>query len=664
MLPKPVKLLDVLTSPPSPEDISSVLATSGAGIAVTLINAIVYALSGDIQSSFGFMSIWLVSTLTLCSLLYFRSFRASGQVVTRVSRRAARRLNLFAVVLALPWASLAIFQIGYGTEGNHFLAYLVCAGMSAGGTFMLYRTLAASVSYYATILIAVVIASFVRGGFEAIPVLVFSLIYGGSLTYFAFEAGETARQRDASVDALSTAVQDLQNAQEENYRLAFVDTVTGLPNRKAFIASLEEATKKYHDISQPFALLMFDLDRFKNVNDMFGHTVGDELLNLVGERLRSVVRPSEFVARLGGDEFAVILPNVAEVDAIKEFATRLNNKLKEPAMLAGRTIFTAASIGVAKCPEHGTTTGKLMLNADLALNKVKETGRGRCVVFNGWLRDNILQNDWIEMALRQALTEKAVTIAYQPKICLTSGRLVGAEALVRWVHPDSGPISPEVFLNVAAERGLLPTLSRYIANHVQSDILAWRDEGIAYPKIAINIHPIDFRSPEFFKDTIAELGRNGITAKDIQLEITEGCFIGRGTDGTLFLLDELVEKGFELSLDDFGTGHASLSHLKKLPVAEIKIDRSFVMGIADSQKDKSIVAATAEIARGMGIRSVAEGVEDTTQMDILIGLGIDVGQGYLWSKPLAAEDFAAYVQDHHANPPAPLQLPQARGQAG
>jgi len=278
-----------------------------------------------------------------------------------------------------------------------------------------------------------------------------------------------------------------------------------------------------------------------------------------------------------------------------------------------------------------------MSQADLALHKAKERGRRRCVMFDAGLRKLILSKDRIETALRAAIDRGEITVAYQPKIHMQHGGMDGAEALVRWTDPELGPIPPDQFLSIAAERGILPTLSHYIADCVARDIQFWKSNGTATGKIALNIHPSDLKSPDTLLKTIDHLESQGVTYRDLTLEITEGCFVGRGTDRSLFILDALSDRGFELSLDDFGTGHASLTHLKKLPVSEIKIDRSFVSGLEHNADDRSIVAAICEIARGKGIRSIAEGVETEAQRDILQELGVLIGQGFLWSGAVSAQ---------------------------
>ncbi|ETD87863.1 putative bifunctional diguanylate cyclase/phosphodiesterase [Rhodobacter capsulatus] len=633
----------MLTKHPSPEDVSSVVQGTSVGASVAALNAMIYGLETLRQDDHTFVGIWLGSVLALGFAFSRMSRRAAGRQVERVSARAARRLILTSVLFAVPWAVLPLHVIGLHQIGEPLVVLLVCSGMLAGGVFMLHRAFVAAVAFQATILAAVIVSFHLGGWPQAWSVTLYALLYGAFLAYFSYRTGETARQRDDSLAALSRAVDSLRQARDENYLLANIDDTTGLLNRKAFNARLAEAVARQRGCGQGFALLLMDLDRFKNVNDLFGHGVGDELLTEIARRLRANLPEGDVIARLGGDEFAVILAEVGAAAQIRPIADRLLAAFEPPAHLAGRRVHPGASIGAVICPDDGADPVELLLKADLALNRAKESGRGQCLLFNEQLRKRVIESDRIEAGLREALEGEQLYVQYQPKIALGDGRLLGAEALVRWRRADGEEIAPDSFLTIAAERGLLPNLSRRIAETVAADLLGWRGAGLAPGKIALNIHPDDIKSPELLLDTIAMFEAAGIDGRDLLLEITEGCFVGRGTDMTISLLDSLADRGYELSLDDFGTGHASLGDLKKVPVAELKIDRSFIAGLCFRRADRAIVAAIAEIARGMGIRSVAEGVEDADQRAMLVDLGVDVGQGYLWSSPMDAADFARFL---------------------
>ncbi|MCE6967290.1 putative bifunctional diguanylate cyclase/phosphodiesterase [Cereibacter sphaeroides] len=629
-----------ITLHPSPEDAASVIKGTRVGVLVTALNALVYAVAAAGSGNSAFIALWLAVIFALSVTLVRMSAKASRRQITRVSSKGARRLVLTSVLLAAPWAALPLHVVAFHGAGDAMIVLLVCTGMLSGGAFMLHRAFVAAIGYMLTILIAIIF-SFQFGDWDmAWPVTTYGILYGGYLAYFAYTAGETARQRDASVAALSEAVAGLQEARDENHRLATLDFLTGLPNRKAFSDELQAAAIRQKERGEPFTLLLVDLDRFKNVNDLYGHGVGDELLAEMARRLRQSLEREDVIGRIGGDEFAVILMGVSDTDVIRARIGRILKELNRPAPLAGRIIHAGASIGAVICPDDGLDPTDLLLKGDLALNRAKEAGRGRWMQFGAHLQRRAIEDDSIEEGLRTALAARSLHVLYQPQIALADGLLIGAEALVRWPPGTGLAPSPERFLAVASERGLLPALSRQIAEMVAGDIETWRRQGLSPVKIALNLHPDDLKSPELLIETIDMFEARDITGRHLTMEITEDCLVGRGKDGAATVLDVLVERGYDLSFDDFGTGQASLSHLRKVPVREIKIDRSFVWGLTDQREDRAIVAAIAEIARGMGLRSVAEGVETDVQRRILTDLGIDAAQGFLWSRPISAARLA------------------------
>jgi diguanylate cyclase len=635
-------LLASIVARPGPQDIASVLQSAPVGALVTAINATVFALSALTTTDPAFLAAWYLMTLAICALAFMRSRRAARRVVTEVSARAARRIVLYAVCLAAPWSLLALNVLRTGNSFDELVVLMVCAGMSAGGTFMLHRTLGAAVAYYATILASVAVSCLHTGLTETWPVMVYAVLYGTFLTYFAHVTGAMARQRDSSVAALSRTIEELRSANDRITQLAFFDAITGLPNRKAFTEKLGMAAGR-DGRAPPFGMLLLDLDRFKNINDTLGHQAGDELLAEVGRRLSGLVSAGDMVARLGGDEFAVIAQGVREPQALHRVAMRIIDGVSKPATVAGRIVYPGTSVGAAIYPDHGRDPETLLLNADNALHSAKDSGRGRCGIFDAALAGRLGEADWIEKNLRAALAEGAIRVHYLPKISLATGEMVGVEALVRWSHAERGPLAPDLFLPVAAERGLLPELTAHLFDTIASDAIGWREAGVLVGHVAINIHPVDLKSPDILMQNVRSLIRRGLVTREVVLEITEGCLVGRGTESAAVVLDALADLGFQLSLDDFGTGHASLSHLRSLPVHEIKIDRSFIRGLGSERHDGAIVAAVIEIARGMGLRSVAEGVETPDQLARLQALGADLGQGFLWSEPMHADRVARFL---------------------
>ncbi len=632
-----------LRARPSVEEMATVVSKSRAGAAVSAINAAIFTLATWSSLGGAFQFWWCCVVVLLSSHVALRSRRAESHVVGKVSARAARRLVGFSILMAAPWGLLSMVSFGVGTSFDRLMILCVCTGMTAGATFILYRTLAACLAYYATVLVPLCAACLLADPAGLWPVALYSLVFGGYLACFAANIGLAGRERDASVAALSSTVAELEKAHQRISHLAFFDTVTGLPNRSAYTERLAREVETAAAGGKGFAVLMLDLDRFKTVNDTLGHDFGDRLLGLVGRRLSDRLRPEDMLARLGGDEFAIIVPGVDRRSFLHDLAARLIDALSEPAWLDGRQVFPGTSVGMACYPENGTTAEDILLKADIALNRAKELGRGQFVVFDNSLRARLTAEDWLAGELRQALCRQEIRMQYQPKIDISTGRMFGAEALVRWTHAEEGPIAPDRFLPVAAERGLLPQLTRVVIDQVCRDMLQWRRDGVEVGKIAINIHPSDLMAPVELLANLKSIVSRGICPKDVVLEVTEGCFVGGGSDTAPIILDAINDLGFDISLDDFGMGYASLSHLRKLPVSEIKIDRSFVTGLCENRHDRAIVAATIEIARGMGLRLVAEGVETAAQRDLLLELGAGFGQGYLWSKSVPPEELAVFA---------------------
>jgi diguanylate cyclase len=641
-------LLRHLRERPSPQDVSSVLQRTQMGCLACTVNAFLFIVSTWPSLGGPGLVAWAAATSFINVTLARRSERATRKTVEYVTRRAARRLVLFSVLLAMPWGILASAIFLIGDPANRMMAMMVCLGTITGATFMLHRTLAACFAFYVTILLPLCLGCLIADGLESWPLALFAVSYGTFLVTSARQTGEVARQRDASVSQLSEMVEKLELAHDQISHLAYVDSVTGLANRMTYMERLEAAIADAMRSKGSLTVMMLDLDRFKNINDTMGHHVGDQLLTLVGKRLRSILAEGATLARLGGDEFALILPGVVHEYALVDFTRRIVEVLTMPAVLDGRQIFPGTSIGAARLPDEGADSLTLLLKADIALNKAKELGRGRFVLFNESLSDQLEQENWIEKELRRAIALRQITVRYQPKVDIRTGCVLGAEALVRWDHPARGPISPVQFLPVAAERGLLGHVSRLILDRVADDILAWREAGVILSKVAVNLHALDLRNPPELLGNLKAVADRGVRPGQIILEVTEGCFVGRGTESAPVVLDALDDLGYELSLDDFGTGYASLSHLSTLPVREIKIDRAFVTGLEKRKPDHAIVAATVEISRVLGLRLVAEGIETADQADTLLKLGVEIGQGYLWSGAVTPDEIRSIFENDGA----------------
>ncbi len=634
------RVRDVLLEIPGVEDVKAVLKKSHAGSVVSSVNAVTLAVAvwGNLGSPY--LLLWCLFALSISYASYYSTKRALTRKVSAVSARGTRKIVFFTFVGALPWGIITSAAIIHGGGYEQTITFSCAAGMTAGATFMLHRVTSACVSYAAGAVLPPVLTGLFVAYSAYWPIAVFAVMFVVYLTIAARKSGNTARERDRSVHSLSGALDEVKATKARMTHMVYVDHTTGMPNRTAFVERLAEEVANAEKNASWFAVFMLDLDRFKNVNDTLGHATGDLLLAVISSRLREVLAEEIFVARLGGDEFAVIIPDGPTDVDLDTTARSIIDKVCEVAQLEGRQVFPATSVGGARYPEDGVDAEEILKRADTALKRAKELGRGQFVLFSPELNQEMERTTWLESELRKAIDRDEIEVFYQPKVDIFAGRLAGVEALARWNHED-GRISPDVFFPVAADCGLLPQLTRSILARIADDMRAWDEDGVNVGRVAINVHPLDLKTPNELLANLRTLMEAGIDPRSVVLEVTEGCFVGRGTDSAPVVLDTINELGFELSLDDFGTGYASLSHLRKLPVAEIKIDKSFVAGICRNRPDRAIVAATVELARGMDLRVVAEGVETRDQLVQLRAFGVEVGQGYYWSRPVTAKELVS-----------------------
>ncbi|QKV20434.1 putative bifunctional diguanylate cyclase/phosphodiesterase [Oricola thermophila] len=630
-----------MIEPPSPADMGSVIRITHYGAAATALNALVFLLLRWETLGGRPIAAWFAATLVICLWAGVKSWRARDVKVERVSRRAARRLSLTSFLLALPWAVLAIGVLPRGNEYDQLFALIVCVGMFSGAAMMLQRTLTAMLTYVITVNAGIAVGCALADFSGAYALVVYGVISASCLGYSAFLAGRTARERDGMVARLSDANRDLEKANRTISSLAYIDMLTGLPNRKAFSEAIERDIEEARRTNQRYCVLMLDLDNFKNVNDSLGHHVGDELLTLTGRRISGRLDGKDTVARLGGDEFAVLAP-MEDKREPERLAAALIEAVSRPADIGGRRVMPGTSVGIAILPDHAASASELLRNADAALRQAKEMGKGRVVAYDAALGLEMDKANFVAGELKKALEDGGLAVHYQPKFDLRTGAIHGVEALVRWSHPQLGQVPPDHFLRIAAEHGIMQRLTSFIYERVAQDIHALRHAAVDIGKVAVNIHPVDLMVPDHLIDTISSLAeRYAVGPDDLILEITEGCFAGRGTEATSAILGEISRMGYELSLDDFGTGYAALTHLRTLPVSEIKIDKSFVGSMSSSKSARAIVSAIVAIAKGMELRAVAEGIETPEQLDVIRELGAGYAQGYLWSPAIPVDELAA-----------------------
>jgi diguanylate cyclase (GGDEF)-like protein/PAS domain S-box-containing protein/excisionase family DNA binding protein len=428
--------------------------------------------------------------------------------------------------------------------------------------------------------------------------------------------------------------------EDELRRQALHDALTGLPNRTLLYDRLQQALASAVRERHPLALLLLDLNHFKEVNDTFGHAAGDELLQRVAARLKESLRAADTVARLGGDEFAVLLPGADATEATLA-AEKLLAVLDAPVVIEGQVFPVAASVGLAFSPEHGTDAPTLLRHADVAMYAAKAARCSYAVYASAQDPYSPSRLDLIT-ALRQAIAQGALLLHYQPKVDMARGRICGAEALVRWQHPQQGLIPPDRFIPLAEQTGLIAPLTQWVLGAVLRQWQRWKRRGVSLD-VAVNLSMWDVHDPHL-PETIARLLRaTHVPPEALRVELTESAIM-TDADRALSVLTQLHTQGVRISVDDFGTGYSSLSYLHRLPVDEIKIDRSFVQQMATADRDAAIVTSTIGLGRGLGLRVVAEGVEDQATWDLLAGLGCDVVQGYFVSRPLPATAFVGWLR--------------------
>ncbi|MFG2075921.1 putative bifunctional diguanylate cyclase/phosphodiesterase [Nonomuraea maritima] len=430
---------------------------------------------------------------------------------------------------------------------------------------------------------------------------------------------------------------------------ALHDELTGLPNRKMLVVSTEEALAEVRH-GDRVGLFLLDLDRFKEVNDTMGHPVGDRLLQMVAHRLTHSVRPGDVVARLGGDEFAVLLPSIRDAHAAREVAARLRAALTEPVRLEGMTFDMDASVGIALYPDHAPDFELLLQRADVAMYLAKE-GRTGVELYQPHKDRNSPERLSLLGDLRRAIDNRELRLHYQPKIVLGGGEVQGVEALLRWRHPVHGPIAPSEFVPLAEQSYLMRQLTAYVIEEALEQAARWWRAGTQV-QISINISARDLLGPALPQRLEAGLARHGLPPAAVQLEVTERILTGDQAY-TQDTIKALAALGVPLALDDFGTGYSSLIRLQRLAVSEVKIDASFVRRIAESDDDARIVRSIIDLVRSLGMRSVAEGVESDEVAARLVEMGCDVGQGWLFCEPMAAEEITAWLCERRATTPGP-----------
>jgi diguanylate cyclase (GGDEF)-like protein len=432
---------------------------------------------------------------------------------------------------------------------------------------------------------------------------------------------------------LEDSLAELTALKEELRHRAFHDSLTGLPNRMLFTERVAHALTHRERHDAPLAVLFVDLDDFKTINDSLGHTAGDQVLQIVADRLRTCLRPSDTVARLGGDEFGILLDDMADTGDALLAAERILAALSQPAFKEGREVSIRASLGIT-LDAHGQTAETLLRNADLAMYMAKRRGKSRYQVFEASMHAEMVERLELTAHLTRAIDQREFVLEYQPIINLGTGAMEGIEALVRWRHPDRGLLAPAEFIPLAEETGLIVPLGWAILKEACARTARWRGSGSQPPlAVSVNLSPKQLTDPELVAGVRATLSESGLDPSALILEITEDVLMHE-VETTMRAMRELKALGVRLAIDDFGTGYSSLSYLERFPVDMLKIAKTFVDGLEGGVEGSTLVEAVIRLGEALGLRTVAEGIETAEQRDRLRGLRCEQGQGFLFARPL------------------------------
>ncbi len=438
-------------------------------------------------------------------------------------------------------------------------------------------------------------------------------------------------------------VMERKKSEQTIYHLAYHDTLTDLPNRRLFMDRLRKELQQAKRFQADIAVLFLDIDRFKYINDSWGHEIGDLILTKTAQRIKKCVRSNDLVARLGGDEFTILLTNLSSTKEVEQISGRIQASLQDPIEWGEQQYHLSCSLGIALFPSDGRDADELLKRADMALYAVKERGRNGYSFFHPDMEERSLERIFIENELRKAIQQEQFHLDYQPKMDLPTRQIVGMEALVRWNHPELGRIEPGKFIPIAEETGMIIPLGEWILRSGCKQTMEWQKQGYPPLKLSVNLSARQFYQPNLL-DKIQEILKDtGLESQWLELEVTES--ILADLDDAVAILEEIRSLGVHISIDDFGTGYSSFSYIKHLPVDTLKIDASFIKDIHQNKESQAIVKAILSIARTLGLNVIAEGVENQEQLTVLNEDGCTQGQGFLFSQPLSIQDFEQYLNE-------------------
>ncbi|MEX0959729.1 MAG: EAL domain-containing protein [Burkholderiales bacterium] len=479
--------------------------------------------------------------------------------------------------------------------------------------------------------------------------------------YWCLESISPVRDEHGVISNFVSVGEDIserKHAETTIRHLAYYDPLTGLPNRRLFRDRLELARTAAQRSDDMFALMYLDLDRFKNVNDTLGHEIGDLLLKAASQRIADCLRKGDTMARLGGDEFAIIIADVKQQENLAKVADKIIRAVQEPFLLNGFELFTTTSIGIGVFPNDTTDLDVLVKNADVALYRAKEHGRNNYQFFIEDMNARSMERLVIESRLRHAVAREELLLYFQPQTDIASGRVTGVEALVRWRSPELGMVMPSDFIPLAEDTGLIVPIGDWVLHAACRQLRAWRDAGLELDRIAVNLSPRQFRQAGLDETVESAIGAAGLDGVSLEVEITENTAMSNA-ELSQTILDRLRKIGVQVAIDDFGTGYSSLANLKHFPVTRLKIDQTFVRDVAEDPDDAAIVLAMIRMAHSLKLQVIAEGVENAAQLEFLRSNGCDEAQGYLFARPLPADEMGHWLRDRLDETTSP-KLPAVR----
>jgi diguanylate cyclase (GGDEF)-like protein len=490
------------------------------------------------------------------------------------------------------------------------------------------------------------------GQFHDVVLALMWLIAGRTFQYASYTGYvDFLLQSVMAIGMIACVLEDEREAAElaavEIEHLAYHDQLTGLPNRPLFMDRLIVSLAQAHRAQQKLAVFFLDLDRFKDINDSLGHTVGDTLLKGVAERVRRCTREGDTVARFGGDEFTLLIPKIESIEDAAKIAQKIIETLKIPFLVNDRELFVTTSIGVSIYPSDGSDPETLVRNADTAMYRAKEQGRDNYQLYAPAMNAQAVERLALENLLRKALSQKELTLFYQPQIDAATRAIVGLEALVRWQHPEMGMVSPAHFISVAEKSGLIVPIGEWVLRTACHQLKTWQRKIDPEITVAVNLSARQFQQPDLVAMIRSAIDETGIEPSSLEVEITESNAM-QNAEHTMYILRELKAIGVRISMDDFGTGYSSLNYLKRFPIDTLKLDRSFIKDVNTDANDAAIVTAVIQMAHSLNLKVVAEGVEREDQLEFLSRQRCDIIQGYLFSKPLPVDQVEVYMNDRKA----------------